>query len=269
MFTFMNTPPETYNEDVKKIKDVYDQRSKDFFYTFNLRTRTLYYGHIIKDLIRPIFRANFGEDFDHNEYKIFDYGTWDGQKLGKIIDELQLSNPKNEVFACDISDGMIDKARRRFWHRSSKVKKIDIYNNYNMEPDIKYSGIDIFLINQVLHFYTKETKARMLENAYKSMSKGGLLLLLDWYTPPNRHESRDDSKQNIFKVWQRKIFKACVKLYEKATAWKYSHYITVNEMSEILKDIWFTICGVKWYKSLWTWYMFGGIDWTTQIICKK
>ncbi|MCD4705818.1 class I SAM-dependent methyltransferase [bacterium] len=191
-----------------------------------------------------------------NDYKVLDVGCGNG----RMFEELE--NKNIEYFGIDYCEKLIDIARNRYKHSSSKVQ-FAVSDIDNM-PFGKNQFDAIFAIAIINHIPSKEAQKNALTKLYQTLKPGGILLMTNW------NLWNFNFKKNIFsynfkkwktpaKKWKEKyeIDKKEFKLKDIMTEWKagekssplYYYAFEKQEIDKLTKKIGFEILDSYYSKS--------------------
>lgn len=111
---------------------------------------------------------------------------WKIEILGTDISEHAISKARAAVFGDGILDEIPDKLRTKFfaeqpttktWEAKSVLKEMITIRRHNlMEPNPE-SGFDCVFIRNVLIYFGRESKQKVIENLVRAMAKGGYLVV--------------------------------------------------------------------------------------------
>lgn len=197
----------------------------------------------------------------HNYYKIPSAPFSKGETIkildvgcgnGRLFEELE--NKNIEYYGIDYCEKLIDIARNRYKHSSSKVQ-FAVSNIKNMWFG-KNQFDAIFAVAVINHIPSKETQKKALSKLYQTLKPGGILLMTNW------NLWNFNFKKNVFsynvkkwkmsaKKWKEKygIDKKEFKLKDIMTEWKarekssplYYYAFEKKELNKLTKEIGFKI----------------------------
>ena len=118
-----------------------------------------------------------------NQHKL---AGWKISVLGTDISEHAISKARSGVFGDDICNEVPEKLRSRFFlqHAESKtwearpvLKEMVTIKRHNLMERNPQSGFDCIFIRNVLIYFSKESKQKVIENLVHAMAKGSYLVV--------------------------------------------------------------------------------------------
>lgn len=135
-------------------------------YTKQSRYSFLWYRWLIDTVIRQVGRPG----------RVVDLGSG----TGELAIRLAARSPKSRVLGTDISEGMLKEARRRAKELGLKNVRFGVGRIGDKMPKA-----DFVVSNLAVHHAVD--KGAVAENAYKALSKGGKLVVGDWFKPSAKY----------------------------------------------------------------------------------
>jgi ubiquinone/menaquinone biosynthesis C-methylase UbiE len=189
------------------------------------------YKHIFyKWIVRTIFRQ-----IDRKKCRILDLGTGNGE-LGI---RLAMKFPKSKVIGLDVSEGMINEAKK-------KVNKIGIKNirfTVSSMEKLKIGKID-FAVSSVAFHHVKN-KRLVLSKIYQILPKGGKVIIGDWFKPSKEYKAkvvelraRNPTRAKKFDESWKRTLKGMTKEYKERHPKEYP--VCPTKLKAIVKEVGFS-----------------------------
>ena len=118
-----------------------------------------------------------------NQHKL---AGWKISVLGTDISEHAISKAQSGVFGDDICNEVPEKLRSRFflqhaesntWEAKPVLKEMVTIKRHNLMERNPESGFDCIFIRNVLIYFSKESKQKVIENLVHAMAKGSYLVV--------------------------------------------------------------------------------------------
>lgn len=157
IYKFKNTIEDfKFDMNVAKVFDDMVKRSVPFYTEIH---------HYIAKFIKSIIKS---------DAIIYDLGCSTGNMIDILIDHIENHNTK--IVGIDNSESMLEIAKRKKMHKPNVTIE---FLNVDVLKYKDYLKTDIFIINLLLQFIRPIYRKGLLEKLYKSLQKGGFLILFE------------------------------------------------------------------------------------------
>jgi len=173
--------------------------------------------------------------------RIWSAGCASGEEpysIAIILQELLIKFKRKidiHVFATDINDKVLARARKAKYeqqaigevkfdffqkyftersnqfHLSSEIKKMVKFSTFDLmdknryiPPDSIFGNFDIVFCRNVLIYFNKETQLKIFDNLYRSLKKGGYLILGEAEIAPLKYSNKLKDINSNYKIFQRR-----------------------------------------------------------------
>ncbi len=171
---------------------------------------------------------------------ILDIGSGVGNLDEIIIDQ---GNPQS-VDLVEISKPMIEESRRRLQDKNSTIRFHEISaTEFDAEPE----SFEAVLSNLVIHNIQVQEKERLIINIYRWLKKGGIFVwtdLVSFSDPAELERCFEERKRNALAMGATAEF--AEENFKKER--EGDHMITVEQMTELLKQAGFQDFEILWTK---------------------
>jgi tRNA (cmo5U34)-methyltransferase len=141
--------------------------------------------------------ASLSQFFIKDNQTVYDLGCATGQTIKKIAD-ITSNDIKFKIIGVDNQKEMINLAKKRF-KKNTLNKKIKFINQNILKLKLKNSNLIISCL--LLNFLSKNNQSKLLSKMFKSLNKGGALILVDKvFSNNSQQQTIFDQLYNEFKL---------------------------------------------------------------------